>query len=86
LSVFQKAPLDVDLVITDMTMPHMAGDELAARLIQTRKQLPVILCTGYSEKISEKQALDIGIVRYMAKPIQNQELVRMVREVLDMGK
>ncbi|MEE4362959.1 MAG: cache domain-containing protein [Desulfotignum sp.] len=84
LAVFQKAPLDVDLVITDMTMPHMAGDELAARLIRIRKEIPVILCTGYSEQISEKQALDIGIVRYMAKPIQNQDLVRMVREVLDM--
>ena len=86
LSVFQKAPLDVDLVITDMTMPRMAGDELAARLIQIRKNIPVILCSGYSEQISEKQALDIGIVRYMAKPIQNQDLVRMVREVLNLEK
>ncbi|MFO7911395.1 MAG: cache domain-containing protein [Desulfotignum sp.] len=83
LSVFQKAPSEVDLVITDMTMPHMTGEELAARLIQIRQDIPVILCTGYSEQLSEKQALDIGIARYMLKPIQNPDMVDMVRKVLD---
>ncbi len=86
LSVFQKAPLEVDLVITDMTMPNMGGDELAERLIQIRQDIPVILCTGYSEQISEDQALNVGIARYMAKPILNQDLVNMVREVLDQKK
>jgi len=83
LSFFQNAPSEVDLVITDMTMPHMSGDELAARLIQIRQDIPVILCTGYSEQLSEKQALDIGIARYLLKPVQNQEMVDMVRNVLD---
>jgi two-component system, cell cycle sensor histidine kinase and response regulator CckA len=86
LSVFQNAPLEVDLVITDMTMPNMSGDELAERLIQIRKDIPVILCTGYSEQISEDQALDVGIARYMAKPILNQDLVKVAREVLDQKK
>ncbi len=83
LSVFQKAPSEVDLVITDMTMPHMTGEELAVRLIEIRQDIPVILCTGYSEQFSEKQALDIGVARYMLKPIQNQDIVNMVRKVLD---
>jgi PAS domain S-box-containing protein len=83
LSIFQQSSCAVDLVITDMTMPRMAGDALAAELFYIRKDLPVILWSGYSEQISESQALKLGIARYMTKPIQNQELLVAIRQILD---
>ncbi len=72
-----------DLVITDMTMPLMTGVALANAIISRRKDLPVILCTGYSENISKKEAKKIGIKKYLQKPLQNQELLGVIRATLD---
>jgi signal transduction histidine kinase len=51
LELFRSKPDDFDLVITDMTMPEMTGDKLALELMKIRRDIPVILCTGYSNKI-----------------------------------
>ncbi len=76
----------VDLVITDMTMPGLTGDRLAARIFQKYPDLPVILCTGYSETMSRDKALSLGIREYMQKPLAMHELLRTVRRVLDQQK
>ncbi len=83
LEMFEENPDDFDLVITDMTMPGMTGDQLAIRILSTRPDIPIVLCTGYSERISKEQAYQLGIKGFLAKPFSKSELGRMVRNVLD---
>jgi PAS domain S-box-containing protein len=86
LELFRSKPNDFDLVITDMTMPNMTGDQLALELMKMRFNIPVILCTGYSNKISEEIAKEIGIKAFAYKPIVKAELAKTVRKVLDAVK
>ncbi len=82
-NAFDKNPYKFDLIITDMTMPVMAGDELAKRLLAIRHDIPIILCTGYSDNLSEEAALELGIKRYLQKPVSYEQLLIVIREVLD---
>lgn len=86
LELFRAKPNDFDLVITDMTMPNMPGDKLATELIKIRPDIPVILCTGYSKKISDNTAKEIGIKAFACKPIVKADLARTVRKVPDAGR
>ena len=83
LELFRSKPDEFDLVITDMTMPNMTGDRLAAAIIHIRPKLPIILCTGYSKNISADSAAKIGIKAFIYKPIVKVELATVVRKVLD---
>jgi len=83
LQYFQMRPEEVDLVITDMTMPQITGAQLAQKLLAVKPDLPIILCTGFSELINEKKAKAIGIREYIMKPVVIQELAAVVRKVLD---
>jgi PAS domain S-box-containing protein len=76
-------PQRFDLLITDQTMPQMTGAELAQKALELRPDLPVILCTGYSDRISPEQAELLGIRKFLYKPSQLWELAEAVREVLD---
>jgi len=80
---FEKNPDQFDLIITDMTMPKMTGDQLSSRVLKIRNDLPIMLCTGYSDNISEIKALKLGIKEYLQKPIDSQRLLLLIREVLD---
>ncbi|MEJ2247844.1 MAG: response regulator [Acidobacteriota bacterium] len=71
------------MVISDMTMPGMTGDILASELMKIRPDIPDIMCTGYSERIDEKRARDLGIKALMMKPFTIRRLSRIVRDVLD---
>ncbi len=86
LILFEKSPLAFDLVITDMVMPGMTGDELARRLLELRPDLPIILCTGYSENITEYKARALGIKGFALKPLVMEELARLIRQVLETRK
>ncbi len=83
LARFQAAPADFDLVITDMTMPQMTGKELAAEMLKLRPGLPIILCTGFSEIITEEAAKRAGIQAFIMKPIIMKELADTIRKILD---
>ena len=83
LKAFIKSPDYFDIIVTDMTMPHMAGDKLSKEILKTRKDMPIILCTGFSETISEDKALGMGICKYVQKPITGAGLTALIREVLD---
>ena len=83
LKLFLSDPQKFDLVITDMSMPDMAGDILAQKIKQARADIPVILCTGYSEFIDEEKAKELNIQAYTAKPLVKKDMARIVREVLD---
>jgi two-component system cell cycle sensor histidine kinase/response regulator CckA len=66
-----------------MTMPNMTGDDLTIELLKIRPDLPVILATGYSRKLSEDSASEIGIKALTYKPLVKAELAKTVRKVLD---
>jgi PAS domain S-box-containing protein len=83
LETFRKSPRDFDLVITDMTMPKLTGDRLSQELKKIRTDIPIILCTGYSDKLADKSAVDFGVQDFMAKPIKQADLIKIVRNVLD---
>jgi CheY-like chemotaxis protein len=83
LAIFRKKPEQFDMVLTDMTMPDMTGDTLSRELLKIRPDIPVILCTGYSEKIDAVEARQIGIRAFVLKPLTLGQLAQTVREVLD---
>ena len=83
LALFKAKPEKFDLVITDMTMPNLTGDKLAAELIQVRPDIPVILCTGYSKVMSEDKAAAIGIKAFAMKPLTIEDLSKTIRDVLE---
>ena len=82
LETFRNSPEAFDLVITDMTMPKMTGDKLALELLRLKPGLPIILCTGFSERINEEAAKAIGIREYVMKPIVLTEFSGTIRKVL----
>jgi len=83
LELFNARPDRFDLVITDMTMPGLTGDELARVMMQIRSDIPVILCTGFSARISEEKSLALGIRAYITKPVLKRQIGETVRKVLD---
>ncbi|MCJ7602368.1 MAG: response regulator, partial [Desulfobulbaceae bacterium] len=81
--IFQSHPQDFDLVITDMTMPNMTGAELAIKILQIRPDMPIVLCTGFSEQISEEKAKSLGIKAYITKPVLRNDFAMVIRKTLD---
>ena len=83
LEVFLASPDSFDVILTDQTMPHVSGSELAQKVLQVRPDIPIILCTGFSAIISEEKAKEIGIAKFVLKPFSTSDLAHSVREVLD---
>ncbi len=83
--MFRAKPDAFDLVITDMTMPNMTGLKLASMLREIRPDIPIIICTGFSEMIDVDIAKSMGILGYVMKPIAKDEIARTIRKVLDKG-
>ena len=82
LEVFRADPDRFDLVITDMTMPEITGVMLSTKLLEIKPDLPIIICTGYSQQISEKKAKALGIRGYVLKPVIMSELAHIIRKAL----
>lgn len=83
LELFRMQPGSFDLVITDQTMPQMTGEKMAREMIRIRKDIPIILCTGYSSMIDEDKAQEMGIRAFIMKPLEMKELSECVRQVLE---
>ena len=83
LAAFRSKPQDFDLVITDQTMPHLNGGDLATALLEIRPTLPIILRTGYSTTMSFEKAKAIGIEELLFKPTTMQALGEAIRRALD---
>ncbi|HEY3275734.1 MAG TPA: PAS domain S-box protein [Syntrophorhabdaceae bacterium] len=81
--LFSKNPQQFNLVFTDMTMPEMTGLDVARSLIEKRPDIPIILCTGYSDDISPEKAAAMGIKGFLMKPLSRAELATSLRRVLD---
>ncbi|MBF0468409.1 MAG: ABC transporter substrate-binding protein [Desulfamplus sp.] len=86
LAIFKDKASEFDLVISDMTMPDMTGDKLAIEMMKIRPDIPVIICTGYTNIISEERAASIGVKAFAYKPVVKAELAKMVRDILDDSK
>ncbi|MDX1709035.1 MAG: response regulator, partial [Desulfobacterales bacterium] len=82
LDAFRANPHNFDLVISDMTMPNMAGDTLTEELRQIRPDIPIIICTGYSERINKQRAEELGIQGLIMKPFTIRRLAKAVHEAL----
>jgi PAS domain S-box-containing protein len=83
LKLFRNTPDEFDLVITDHTMPRMTGVELAPKLMEIRPDIPVILCTGFSDVIDEQEAKAMGIRGLLLKPASIKELGSAIRRALE---
>ena len=83
LTLLANSPFTFDLLITDTTMPHLTGLELTAKALIIRSDIPVILCTGFSDLINKEQARALGIRAYLMKPVSVHELALAVRKALD---
>ncbi len=86
LDVFRANPDGFDLVITDMTMPIMTGERLAEEMMRIEPDIPIIICTGFSERINREKAEAIGVKGLLMKPISKFDIGKMVRSVLDSAK
>lgn len=81
--LFKTRPDDFDLMITDMNMPHMNGLNLAGLMMSIRPGIPVILCTGFIDQVSEEKVKAIGTKALVMKPVNWHDLAVIVRKVLD---
>ncbi len=83
LNLFKKDPQRYDLIITDLTMPHLTGDRLASEIITIRPDMSVIIVTGYTDAVDSEKVKQSGIKAFIPKPCQKQELARTIRLILD---
>jgi PAS domain S-box-containing protein len=80
---FLKDPSLCDLVITDMSMPKMSGADLAQRILSVRPDLPILLCSGFSETFDAQKAADLGIREFLVKPVSKADLAAAVARSLE---
>ena len=81
IQIFEENPHQFDMVITDMAMPKISGAELSGRIIKIRPDIPILMCTGFSEKMSEEKAFAIGIKGLLIKPVEIIELAQKINEI-----
>jgi len=86
LEAFRAQPYEFDLVVTDMTMFNMTGEKLALELKNIKQEIPVILCTGFSEKMSEEKAKALGIDGFLIKPVTKKDLSQKIQILLNSKK
>ena len=85
LEAFRAQPDKIDLVVTDQTMPDMTGDILAQQIMQLKPGIPIIIFSGFSEKMDKEKARSMGIRKFVMKPIVMMELAETIRRILDEG-
>ncbi len=80
---FAGNPDHFNLVISDMTMPGMTGDQLARKILEIDRTTPIMLCSGFSNVMTREKARDIGVAHYLEKPFEKNELASAIRKTLD---
>jgi len=87
VKIFNQHKKRLDLIITDMAMPEMTGLQLFKEIRKSsRKEIPVILCSGYSEYVSAKSSVALGLNGYLAKPFTAEQLIDEVQRILVVKK
>lgn len=74
------------MVISDMTMPNITGDQLAKEILSIKPDMSIIICTGFSERVNKEQAEILGVKGFLMKPVVKYDMAQMVRDVLDKAK
>jgi len=82
LKLFRQDPDGFDLVITDQVMPEMSGSELSKELLAIRPDIPIILCTGFIEKVTPEEIRAIGVRELLFKPVERRDLAAAINRVL----
>jgi CheY-like chemotaxis protein len=82
LKALKETPEPFDLVISDMTMPEMSGEQLAQEIKQIRPGIPVVLCTGHSNRMDENRAKELGIEAFIKKPFSRKDITKTISKVL----
>jgi|GEM_PF-508076 len=83
LEMIKAEPDRFNLIVSDMAMPNMPGDQLIAEILSINSEMPTMICSGYSSRMSETKASEMGIKAFVMKPMKKAELAKKVREVLD---
>lgn len=83
LELFRSRPESFDLIISDQTMPHLTGAQLAREILAIRPDMPIIICSGYSSKIDDEKAKMMGINAFIMKPVELGKLAHIIRQALD---
>ncbi|PIE61972.1 MAG: hypothetical protein CSA29_00565 [Desulfobacterales bacterium] len=82
LERFKHNPNEFDLIVSDMSMPKMTGYRLAKEILATRPDMPIIICTGFSDKLDKEKLAMIGVKGVLMKPVMKSDLAQMVKKVL----
>jgi len=82
LECFRRQPDSFDLILTDMTMPGINGEDLALAAMKIRADIPIILCSGYSYTMTTQRAKELGIKAFFMKPVDKRELAQTLGEIL----
>ena len=83
LSLFCTNPGFFDAVVTDLTMPNMTGDKLAGELLRIRPDIPIVVCTGYSDMMMEERVHAAGASALVMKPVLLSKMAVAIRDALD---
>ncbi|WP_419662210.1 two component system sensor histidine kinase, hybrid [Desulfosarcina variabilis str. Montpellier] len=83
LSLFKNQPDAFDLLITDLIMPHLTGDELIRKIHQVRPNLPVILVTGFTDRMTQERADSMGVAQLAIKPVIMKDMARYIHQALN---
>ncbi|MCA9472643.1 MAG: response regulator [Nitrospira sp.] len=82
LELFRRQPFQYDIVVTDQTMPVMTGEMFAREILAIRKDIPIVLCTGYSHAMSLEKSKAMGIRAFLMKPVKAQQLAMTLKEII----
>lgn len=83
LAQFEATPATFDLVLTDLTMPSMSGEQLGKALLSCRPDIPVILSSGFSATFGKKDFLEKGFTDFFQKPVDSRQFLLRIREIFD---
>ncbi len=86
LKMVEESPERFDLVISDMTMPHLTGYQLAEKILEIRPDIPIVICTGYSDAIDSEAAIKLGVQELLMKPVNFNVLAQKIRKYLNENK
>jgi len=84
-AIFSASPDDFDLVVTDQTMPGLTGVAMARKIFALKPGMPIIICTGFSEALTDGKAMELGLAGYIMKPVVMGDFSRVVRRALEGG-
>lgn len=82
LQYFIDNPDDFDLVVTDQIMPELTGVEIAQEMLKLRPNTPVLLITGYSEKVTAENAKLFGLSGFFSKPINEDLFLNQISKLV----